>query len=161
LGSTHTRVEPERPLLRPDLGLAVVEGGPVRGHAHHGEPARRQPLHPGGEQPPALPVLVRAQLVGPGGRPRHHIRDAEPVREQLALLRRLQQPGREAGQVQDRPEAVAGAGEVVARRGRHEAGVDAAEQHLEAVRDDVRHEPVAGGLQFGLGEPRQRIAPGV
>jgi hypothetical protein len=50
---------------------------------------------------------------------------------------------------------------VVARGGRHQTGVDAAEQHGEAVRDDVRYETVAGGLQFGLGEVGQRIAPGV
>jgi hypothetical protein len=63
--------------------------------------------------------------------------------------------------VQRRPEAVAGAGEVVARGRRHQAGVDTAEQHGEAVRDDVRYETVAGGLQLGLGEAGQRIAPGV
>lgn len=42
--------------------------------------------------------------------------------------------------------------------------VDAAEQDVEAVRDDVGYETVAGGLQFGPGEAGragQRIAPGV
>ncbi|GHI09387.1 hypothetical protein Scel_77080 [Streptomyces cellostaticus] len=63
--------------------------------------------------------------------------------------------------MQHRPEAVAGAGEVMARGGRHQARVDAAEQHLETVRDHVRDEAVAGGLQFRLGEAGQRIAPGV
>ncbi|GGQ71238.1 hypothetical protein GCM10010216_36410 [Streptomyces flaveolus] len=63
--------------------------------------------------------------------------------------------------MQHRPEPVARAGEVVPRRRRQQAGVDAAEQHVEAVRDDVRYETVAGGLQFGPGEAGQRIAPGV
>jgi hypothetical protein len=43
---------------------------------------------------------------------------------------------------------------VVARGRRHQAGVDAAEQHAQAVRDHVRDETVAGGFQFGLGEAR-------
>jgi hypothetical protein len=63
--------------------------------------------------------------------------------------------------MQHRPEAVAGTREVVARGRRHQTRVDPAEQHTEAVRDDVRYETVAGGLQFGLGEAGQRIAPGV
>ncbi|GAA3898608.1 hypothetical protein GCM10023084_58890 [Streptomyces lacrimifluminis] len=63
--------------------------------------------------------------------------------------------------MEDGPETVAGAGEVMACRGCHQAGIDAAEQDVEAVRDDVRYETVAGGLQFGLGEAGQRIAPGV
>jgi hypothetical protein len=49
----------------------------------------------------------------------------------------------------------------MARRRRHQTGVDTAEQHTEAVRDDVRYETVAGGLQLRLGEAGQRIAPGV
>ena len=49
----------------------------------------------------------------------------------------------------------------MAGRGGHQPGVDAAEQNAEAVRDDIRHEPVAGGLQVRRGEPGQRIAPGV
>ncbi|GHE35897.1 hypothetical protein GCM10017771_53900 [Streptomyces capitiformicae] len=77
------------------------------------------------------------------------------------LLGRLQQAGREAGQMEDGPEAVARAGEVVTGGRRHQPRVDAAEKDPEAVRDDIRHQPVAGGLQFGLGEARQRIAPGV
>jgi hypothetical protein len=63
--------------------------------------------------------------------------------------------------VEHRPEAVAGAGEVMARRSRHQAGIDAAEQNGEAVRDHVGDEAVAGGLEFRLGEAGQRIAPGV
>lgn len=35
------------------------------------------------------------------------------------------------------------------------------EAQAEAVRDDVRYETVAGGLQLGPGEAGQRIAPGV
>jgi hypothetical protein len=63
--------------------------------------------------------------------------------------------------MQYRPEPVAGPGEVMAGGRRHQARIDAAEKHREAVRDDIRHEPVAGGLQVRLGEPGQRIAPGV
>ncbi|BDH05090.1 hypothetical protein HEK131_23170 [Streptomyces seoulensis] len=63
--------------------------------------------------------------------------------------------------MQHRPEAVAGAGEVVAGGRRHQARIDAAEKDMEAVRDHVGDETVAGGLQFRLAEPGQRIAPGV
>jgi hypothetical protein len=62
--------------------------------------------------------------------------------------------------MQHRPEAVAGAREVMARRRRHQARVDAAEQDLEAARDHVGDDAVAGRLQFCLGEAGQRIAPG-
>ncbi len=98
---------------------------------------------------------------GPRGRPRHHVGDTQPVRQQLVLLLRRQPARGEAGAVQGGPEAVAGAREVVAGGGRHQARVDAAEQHPQTVRDHVRHEAVAGGLKFLLGEAPQRIAPGV
>jgi len=40
--------------------------------------------------------------------------------------------------VQRRPEAIAGTAEVMSDRGRVEAGIDAAEEDVEAGRDDVR-----------------------
>jgi len=69
------------------------------------------------------------------------------------LLRRMQQPGREARRVQRGPEAVAGPGEVVARGGGVEAGIDAAEKDRQARRDDVAQLLAAGLLELGRARP--------
>jgi hypothetical protein len=49
----------------------------------------------------------------------------------------MKQPRRKAGAVKRGPEAISGTREVVAGGGRIQAGVDAAEQDLQAGRDDV------------------------
>ena len=66
----------------------------------------------------------------------------------LPIFGRMQLPGREPGAVQHRPEAVAGTGEVMPRRSGIEAGIDAAEQDPEVVRDHVGNCGRARGLQF-------------
>jgi hypothetical protein len=62
----------------------------------------------------------------------------------------MKQPRRKAGAVKRGPKAVAGTREVVARCGRIQTGVDAAEEDLQAGREDVR-QPFAcscGKLSF-------------
>ena len=66
------------------------------------------------------------------------VRDADPELEQLELLVRLVEPRREAGVVEQPPEVVARIREVRAGRRRDAARVDAAEDDVEARREDVR-----------------------
>ena len=65
---------------------------------------------------------------------RRRVRDADPEREQLELLRRLVEPRREAGGVEQAPEVVARVGEVrVGGRG-DAAGIDPAEDRRQPGR---------------------------
>jgi hypothetical protein len=57
------------------------------------------------------------------------------------------------GQVQRRPETVAGAREVLAGGGGIEPGVDADEQDLQAGGDNVPDAFVCRGLEIGLARP--------
>src|SRR5262249_47704251 len=99
-------------------------------------------------------LFVR-QLVGRRGRPVHEVGDAAAPAKQLALLERGQRAVGEPGEVQGRPEAVAGPAEVVADGARIQAGVDAAEEHFEARREDV-----ADLLAVGGGDLRRARFPG-
>lgn len=69
----------------------------------------------------------------------------------LAAFARREQAICEPHFVKRRPEAIAGAREVIARRARVKAGIDAAEQHLEIRRDDIRDGLADGGSYVGLG----------
>jgi hypothetical protein len=137
--------------LAPDAGVAYPERRPVRGDAEDGQPPgavppdlRRQDLTAGDD-------LGGGQLVGTGRPARHEVRDALSVPEQEVLLGGAQLAGHEPGPVQRRPEAVAGAGEVVAGGRRVQARVDAAEQHVQAGSDDVGDGPAVRGRQLGGG----------
>ncbi len=143
-------------LLRTQYGLPGTECRAVGRDSDDREPARLVLLDFGAQQPPAGHQLGWGEFVGARARPRHQVRDAQLVPEQLALLGRVQLPRREAGSVQGRPESVAGAGEVVPHRSRPEPWIDATEQHPQAGSDDVgqrlrtgRLQP--GGVGFGTG----------
>lgn len=135
----------------------ACEGGAVGGDSDHGQPLGAKEFHLGRQDAAALAELLGAQLVGAGRGTGDDVRDAEPVRRQLVLLVGGQEARGEAREVEDRPEAVARAGEVVARRGGEEARVDAAEEDAKTARDDGREDAVAGGGQLFGG---QRIDPG-
>ena len=143
-------------LLRPDPGLRRAEGGAVRRDADHREPPGLQGQHLLAQYDAPVDHLGGRQLVGSRGGPRRDVGDAQSEVEELVLLVGAELPGREAGPVQSRPEPVARAGEVVTGPGRHQAGVDPAEQHPQARRDHVGQQPVAGGLQLLAGRHRQR-----
>src|SRR5437763_4034258 len=65
-------------------------------------------------------------------------------------MRREQARG-EAGGVERGPEAIAGAGEVIAGCAGIQAGIDAAEEHAQVWRDDIRHSPAGRLSDLGLG----------
>lgn len=66
--------------------------------------------------------------------------------EQRGLVGRAQQRRGEACGVERRPEAIAGAGEVVSGGGRVASWIDPAKQDAEARRNDVRHVPAEHGV---------------
>src|SRR5207244_4508608 len=93
--------------------------------------------------------LGTAQLGRTGAAAVHHVGDAQAVPEELVLLIGPELARGEAGTVQRGPEPVAGAGEVVTGPGRVQAGVDAAEQHVQAGGDDVRDTAAGRGGEAG------------
>jgi hypothetical protein len=118
-------------------GFPYAESMAIRTHAEERDDARPIPPDLGGEPPAAADEFMRLELLGRRSGAVHEIADAVARREELALLGGMQLPARKAGSVQDRPEAVAGAREVVAGGGRIEAGIDAHEQDAQAGRDHV------------------------
>jgi hypothetical protein len=63
----------------------------------------------------------------------------------------MEEPRREAGAMQHRPEAIARPAEVLLHRRRVQAGIDPAEEDFQIGRDDVRQRLAGGGedLLFG------------
>ena len=110
-----------------DADASVAECILIRTNAEDSDDAR------------AIPADLRCQAVGTGAQFLFHelrgvgrgavdeIGDAVAVFQQLALFVRRKQSRREAGFVQRGPEAIAGAGEMVAHRARIKSRVDADE----------------------------------
>ena len=152
-GTTQVAAPPTRSRLQPHDRLRPLEPvrqavtprtASTRGRYSATSSARR-----GG----ALAQLLGGELRGRAGRPGHDVGDAEPVGQQLAVLVRREQPRGEPGQVDRRPEAVAGPGEVVAALGRQQRRVDPAEQHATSRRDHVRQR------LLGHGQPSMTAQP--
>lgn len=70
--------------------------------------------------------------------------------QQLVLLPRREEPRRESGAVNRRPEAIARPPEMTADRRGVEAGIDAAEEDVEIRRDDVRQGFAVRGGEIGF-----------
>ena len=113
------------------------EGDAVGADADDGDGARPVAADLALEPRPAGADFVGGELVRGRGRAGDEVGDADAAGEQLGTLARMQLDRREAGGGERRPEAVAGAGEVPARRRRVEARVDAAEEDVEIRSDDV------------------------
>ena len=117
-----------RPLReRTPVGLLADE--PDRPRAKLGGELR-EPC--GGAREVGTTEIARAR-----SRPGSRVRHPPAVRQELVLLGRLEQPGREAGHVQEPPEVVARIGEVGARGGGNPTGVDPAEDPGQPGCEDV------------------------
>ena len=82
---------------------------------------------------------VRApQIARPGGRAVGGVRDADAVLQQLELLRGIVEPGREVRRMQQPPKVVARIREMRLGGRRDTAGIDPAEDDVEARRQDIR-----------------------
>jgi len=131
-------------------GLRPREGQAVGLDAHDGDAHRRVAAHLALEAATARHVLGPRQLGGVGGRARDEVRDPAADIEQPPLVPRREHVIGEARAVQRAPEAVARPREVVARRARVQAGVDAAEEHLQPRRDEVGDGASVRGGELGL-----------
>src|SRR3954468_20934644 len=105
------------------------------------------------EAPATRDQLGRCQLIGAGRGARDEVGEAEAFAKNEVLFPGPEAPGGEAASVQGGPEAVAGAGEMIAGRCGVEPGIDAAKKHLQARPDDVAQRPCASGLEL----PRRRL----
>jgi hypothetical protein len=93
---------------------------------------------------------MRRELVRGGRSPVHQVGQAAAEREEAAVFRWMEETGGEARRVQRRPEPITGTGEVEARGGRVEAGVDAAEENPESRGEDVAQALAVRGGEGGL-----------
>ncbi len=148
-GEDEERGLHERAQLRPELG-PLAEGAAVGLLADEGERERPQLAREPGE--PAGVEVAAVQVAGAGRRAVGGVRDAVAELEELELRRRVDQPRREAGVVQQPPEVVARIGEVGVGLCRDTAGVDAAEDAAEAGREDV------GNARGGCGHAADSVA---
>ena len=130
-GSTKSAVSPSRRSCRPCSGRSR-NGAAVRLLAderdHAGPQLARELLEPLG----AAREVAGAQVARAGRRPVGGVRDADPERQQVELLRRIEEARREPGRVEQAPEVVARVREVGVRRVREAAGIDAAEDDARA-----------------------------
>jgi hypothetical protein len=123
-------------LLHPKLG-PLVERAAVRLLADEREPARLQLAGDPLEALGAALEVAATEVARSRRRAIRGVRDADALFQQLELLRRLVEPRREVRRVEQPPEVVARVREVRVRRRGDPSGVDAAEDDVEARREDV------------------------
>lgn len=101
--------------------------------------------------PSARYQLLAAEFVSRIGGAIHNIGDAIAEGEQVVLLVRIKPPRRETGRVQRWPESVARPGEVMLDGRGVQPWIDAAEEHAQPGRYDVRQTAPVGGGEFLAG----------
>ena len=127
----------EAALLCPELGT-LAEDAAIGLLADEADRAGVQLPDDRLEPPDGAGEVSPAEVTRAGRRPMGGVGDAEPQLEQLELLARREKTRGEAGSVQKTPEVVAGIREVGSCGGGGAAGIDPAEDCLEAGRKDVR-----------------------
>jgi hypothetical protein len=136
--------------LQPERRRRTTERRAIGPHADESDRAGPEAADLGGKLLSTGDELGVGELIGRRGGAIDQVGEAIAQAEQLRVLGGMKQARRESRRVQRRPEAVAGAREVKARRGGIEAWVDAAEQDLQAGRDDVAQAPAGRRLKSGL-----------
>ena len=118
--------------------------------AHAQESDDAGPVAPYLSLQPLSPIeeLGRVEFVSACGGAGDQVGEAVPLFEEEILFPWPEPARREPAGMQRRPEAVAGAREMVASGGRVEAGIDAAEEDLQVRRDDVAQRLRASGLEL-------------
>ena len=141
--------------LRAQVCQRSIEGHTIGGDSDDGDHSRAIASHL------CFQFLSPAsQLVGGQFRRRHggsidEVGDPAADFEQFLLLPWFEEPWRESGGVERRPEAIARPCEVMAGSPGVQAGVDAAEEHIEIRRDDITDRPPGGRLELRPGGPRR------
>jgi hypothetical protein len=150
----------EEGLLEADAGVFDAGNDAVGSDADEGDDGRApafdfrlEPLASGAK-------FVVCEFIGAGGSAFDDIGDAEFEVEEEGFFKRGEETRGEAAGLKGRPEAVAGAAEVVADGGGVEPGVDACEEDDEVFCDKIRDDHVVRGeeLDFG-GFPRGGQGP--
>ena len=147
---------PQPPLLETVLGT-LAEGAAVRLLAD--EPDRQrmqleaQPFQPIG-RPGEVP---RAQVARARRRPQRRVRQADPVAQDLELLRGIDQTRREPRLVEQPPEIVPRVGEMRLGRRRDTAGIDSAERDVQLRGEDALYGARTGTV-FRTGRVRAYAA---
>jgi serine/threonine-protein kinase len=149
----------DRVRLEAERRFRARERDAVRRHAEHREHLRSVLAHLGVERLTALYHLAVGHFGGGRGRARHHVRDAVPEWQQFALLARIEQPRGEAGGEERGPKPVAGPPEVAPDGRGVQARIDAAEQHLQPVRDHIGKCGVLRGEQLRARGFRGHLRP--
>lgn len=119
--------------------VAELSGeGAVQRHADEDEDLRLELPQLGFENPPAFKIFWRTQVVDSGARPCNYVRDAEPPFGQSGIVQVGDAFGDQLRLVEQLPEPVGRPGEMMARLGGSDAGVDADEQHVHAGVNSIR-----------------------
>ena len=126
----------ERPLLHAELG-PLAERAAVRLLADERDPRRSQLARDLLQARGRAREVRPAQIARPRRRAVRSVRHADPLPQQLELLRGLIEPRREPRRVQQAPEVVAGIREVRARGRRDAPRIDAAEDDSKPRRENV------------------------
>ncbi len=145
--------------LQPERRLGATERGTVRAQSDECHRARPITADFGSKLVCAESQFGRRELVRRGGGAVHQVGQAVAELEELDVLRRVEKARREARGMQRRPEAVAGTSEVKTGGCRVQAGVDAAEQHLQAGPDDVAQPLAARRCQVRRTRSMTPVAP--
>lgn len=142
-------------LLEADAGVFDAGNDAVGTDADEGDDGGPPAFDFGLEALAAGAKFVVCEFIGAGGSAFDDIGDAEFEVEEEGFFKRGEETRGEAAGVKGRPEAVAGAAEVVADGGGVEPGVDACEEDDEVFCDKIRDDHVVRGeeLDFG-GFPR-------
>lgn len=142
--------------LKPQPGLWHVESRPVGGYTEHRKHPGLAGKHFFPKPPSSFKQIVPGQLSRRGAGSLKDVGNAITIIEQLRFFPWMQQARRETSAMKGRPEAVTGAGEVMAYYDGVEARVDAAKEHFQIRREQVRCAAAGGGLQLFSARPGVR-----
>jgi hypothetical protein len=150
----------EEVLLKADAGVFNAGDDAVRTDANKSDNGGSPTSDFGFEAPAAGAKFFGGEFIGAGGGTFDDVRDAEFEVEKEGILERGEEARGEAALVKGSPEAIAGAAEMAADRGRVEAGVDAGKEYHEVFGDEIRDELVVRREELGLrGFPGSRQFP--
>jgi hypothetical protein len=111
---------------------------PIERHADERHDGRAKPIDLLLEHTPAFEVLRGTKIVDPRARPRDHVRHSQPPLRQPHIIFERDWHRHQARFVQQLPEAIRWAGEVMSCLRRSDARIDSDEQHAHARLDAIR-----------------------
>jgi len=144
--------------LRADGRFRPVEGMTVSPQSEKRDHRGTIAAHLGCQPPSSGTQFRRRELGGACGRASDQIRQPVAGAKKQAFLRGMEEPRRDPGAGECRPEPVSGTCKVVPRRCRVQPGVDAAEKYLQAGPDHVLQRAACRRRELRLTGPRGRCS---